>query len=182
MQDTGIVRRMDELGRVVIPKELRKTLRIREGDPLEIYTNKDELIFKKYSPIASINQYAVAVAEGIENLTEKYCIITDNDAVVYAPRCIAKEVVGKKISLEMEKAIKERRSLVISKSDGGTVVPVIKGDEVTVENQIIVPIVASGDCYGSVILYDKDKATRFNSGDVKFVQLGASFLSKQFEY
>ena len=83
MQETGIVRRIDELGRVVIPKEMRKTLRIREGDPLEIYTEKDNLVFKKYSPIISITDYAKIVADGIEDLTQKTCIITDTDNVIY---------------------------------------------------------------------------------------------------
>ena len=70
MQETGIVRRIDELGRVVIPKEMRKTLRIREGDPLEIYTDKDHLVFKKYSPLSSVSSYAEAVADGIEELLD----------------------------------------------------------------------------------------------------------------
>ena len=98
MQDTGIVRRIDELGRVVIPKELRKTLRIREGDPLEIYTNKDELVFRKYSPISAINGYAEAVADGISELTEKVCMITDTDVVVYVSGAKGKDVLGKNIS------------------------------------------------------------------------------------
>ena len=66
MQETGIVRRIDELGRVVIPKEMRKTLRIKEGDPLEIYTDKENLVFRKYSPISTINDFAKIVADGIE--------------------------------------------------------------------------------------------------------------------
>ena len=67
MQDTGIIRRIDELGRVVIPKELRKKLRIREGDPLEIYTNKNEMVLKKYSPIMAIADHAKSIAEGLLN-------------------------------------------------------------------------------------------------------------------
>ncbi len=181
MQDTGIVRRIDELGRVVIPKELRKTLRMREGDPLEIYTNKDELVFKKYSPISAISGYAEAVAEGIEEVIEKPCLITDNDAVIYATGK-NKELVGKIISGELEKAIKNRKSLVLSRGDGGEIVAVVKGEELQAENQIIVPIVTvSGDCYGSILVFDKDKSSRFTNSDVRFAKLGASFLSKQFE-
>ena len=181
MQDTGIVRRIDELGRVVIPKELRKTLRIREGDPLEIYTNKDELIFKKYSPISSINAYAEAVADGIEEVIEKTCIITDNDAVVYVSGK-NKDAVGKVISTDLEKVMRERKSVILNKSDGGNMVSFIKGEETQAENQIIVPIVTeSGDCYGSVLVYDKDKGARFTPTDVRFAKLGASFLSKQFD-
>lgn len=181
MQDTGIVRRIDELGRVVIPKELRKTLRIREGDPLEIYTNKDELVFKKYSPISTVNSHAQAVADGIYELTEKTCMITDNDTVVYVSGGRNKDVVGKTISVDLENAMRERKSLLLSKSDGSKILSVIKGEIPEMENQIIVPIISSGDCYGCVLVFDKEKTSRFSSADVKFAQLGASFLSKQFE-
>lgn len=179
MQEQGIVRRIDELGRLVIPKELRKTLRIREGDPLEIYASKDELVLKKYSPISSLKEVSTAVADGIENLTEKTCIITDCDAVIYVSSGKNKDIIGKNISQEMEKILKDRKSVVLSRSDGGTIIPVIQGEDMQSENQIIVPMITGGDCYGSVILYDKDKTSRFTSGDVKLVQLGSSFLSSQ---
>ncbi len=181
MQGTGIVRRIDELGRVVIPKEIRKTLRIKEGDPLEIYTDKENLVIKKYSPISSINDYVKIVADGIEELTEKICVITDNDLVLYLSKGKMKEVIGKNITSNLEKVLKDRKSVVSSRIDGGTIIPIIDGVDLQVENQIIVPIISSGDCYGACILFDKDKSSSFNSEDVKIVQLGACFLSKQFE-
>ena len=181
MQEQGIVRRIDELGRLVIPKELRKSLRIREGDPLEIYASKDELVLKKYSPISSLKNISSAVADGIENLTEKTCIITDCDTVVYVSSGKDKDILGKNISTEMEKVLKERKSVVLSRADGGTIIPVISGEDMQSENQIIVPMITGGDCFGSVILYDKDKSSRFSSSDVKLVQLGSSFLSAQLE-
>ncbi|MBE5754690.1 MAG: AbrB/MazE/SpoVT family DNA-binding domain-containing protein [Clostridiales bacterium] len=181
MQEQGIVRRIDELGRLVIPKELRKSLRIREGDPLEIYASKDELVLKKYSPISSLKNISSAVADGIENLTEKTCIITDCDTVVYVSSGKDKDILGKNISTEMEKVLKERKSVVLSRADGGTIIPVISGEDMQSENQIIVPMITGGDCFGSVILYDKDKSSRFSSSDVKLVQLGSSFLSSQLE-
>ena len=94
----GIVRRIDELGRVVIPKEIRKSLRIREGDPIEIYRRDQELVFKKYSPMSQINQMAEAVGNGIKELTEKTCLITDNDTVVYVSNSKNKDLLGKYIS------------------------------------------------------------------------------------
>ncbi len=181
MQDTGIVRRIDELGRVVIPKELRKTLRIKEGDPLEIYTNKDELVFKKYSPMLAIEQFASTVAEGISELTEKTCVITDNEEVIYVSGGKFKELKSKKISKEIEKAIIDRKSLVISETDGGKILSVAKDERLEAENQIIIPVISSGDCYGSVIILDKEKNANLNNGDVKIAQLGATFLAKQFE-
>lgn len=181
MQETGMVRRIDELGRVVIPKEMRKTLRIKEGDPLEIYTDKDQLVFKKYSPISTLTDYAQAVADGIEELTEKVCFITDNDSIIYASKGKHKEKIGKSISSEVEKVLKERKSVAISSADGGTVIPLIDGEDFQTENQIIVPIISGGDCFGSIIVFDNEKSSHFNSSDVKFVQLGATFLSKQFD-
>ncbi len=180
MQERGIVRRIDELGRLVIPKELRKTLRIREGDPLEIYASKDELVLKKYSPMASIATYAQSIADGIQGLTEKTCLITDGDAVIYVSDNKHKDITGRTISDQMEKILKERKSVVLNKSDGATIVSIIKGDDLEAENQIIVPMISEGDCYGSIVLFDKDKSSRFSSGDVKLLQLGSSFLTAQF--
>ena len=181
MQGTGIVRRIDELGRVVIPKEIRKTLRIKEGDPLEIYTDKDNLVVKKYSPISSINDFVKIVADGIEEITEKVCLITDNDSVLYLSKGKMKDVIGKTITNNLEKVLKERKSIFSSRIDGGTIIPIIDGVDLELENQIIVPIISSGDCYGACILFDSDKSSRFKAEDIKLVQLGASFLSKQFE-
>ncbi len=180
MEERGIVRRIDELGRLVIPKELRKTLRIREGDPLEIYASKDELVLKKYSPVLTVGSYAQTIADGIQGLTEKTCLITDGDAVVYVSGGKYKEITGKELSNDMERILRERKSLILNRSDGANIVSITKGNEIEAENQIIVPMVSEGDCYGSIILFDTDKSSRFTSGDVKLLQLGSSFLTAQF--
>lgn len=181
MQETGMVRRIDELGRVVIPKEIRKTLRIKEGDPLEIYADKENLVFKKYSPISSINDFAKIVADGIEELSGKSCLITDNDAILYFSKGKMKDYIGRNISDSLLNVLKERKSVAISRTDGGSIIPICDREDFQMENQIIVPIISGGDSYGACILFDKEKSSRFNSSDVKFVQLGASFLSKQFD-
>ena len=179
MQDTGMVRRIDDLGRVVIPKEIRKTLRIKEGDPLEIYTDKEELVLKKYSPMASLGDFSAAFAVGIEKITENSCIITDTDKVVFVTGK-DKALIGKSVSAKMSVIMKERKSVLIACGDGGEPVKVTDND-VGAENQIIVPIVSNGDCYGTVVVFDNDKTKRFNSADVKTVRLCAFVLSKQFE-
>ena len=181
MRDTGIVRRIDELGRVVIPKEIRKTLRIKESDPLEIFTDKDSLVIKKYSPISSIGEFAKIVADGIEELTEKVCVITDNDAILYLSKGKMKDLIGKNVSQNLIQVLKDRKSVISSRMDGGTIIPISVDDDFQSENQIIVPIISNGDCYGACILMDKDKSSHFDSEDLKIVQLGATFLSKQFE-
>lgn len=180
MSNTGIVRRIDELGRVVIPKEIRKTLRIKEGDPLEISAEKNELLLKKFSPVNAVSQFSQSICESIKEITDKICYITDTDQIL----CVAgakKEVVGKQISQNLEKIIHEKQSQVVSSGEGGIIVPLFRGEETSAENQIIIPIVNSGDVYGSVILCDREKSQRFSSCDVKLVQLVATILSKQFE-
>ncbi|MBO7149996.1 MAG: AbrB/MazE/SpoVT family DNA-binding domain-containing protein [Clostridia bacterium] len=181
MRDTGIVRRIDELGRVVIPKEIRKTLRLKESDPLEIFTDKDSLVIKKYSPISSIGEFAKIVADGLEEITEKVCVITDNDAILYLSKGKMSDIIGKNISQNLIQVLKDRKSIVSSRMDGGTIIPIAIDDDFQSENQIIVPIISNGDCFGACILFDKDKTSHFDSEDVKIVQLGATFLSKQFE-
>lgn len=181
MKDTGITRRIDELGRVVIPRELRKTFRMKEGDPLEFYTDSDQLIIRKYSPIASVESGAKDIADSIVELAEKTCIIVDNDKVIYVSSNKLKELESKEISLELSNALVERKSLVLSRADGGQVLPIIDEDNLDIENQLIVPIMARGDVFGGVILFDNDKENRFGCADVKFVKLGATLLAKQFE-
>ncbi len=181
MKDTGIARRIDELGRIVIPRELRKILRIKGGDPLEFYSNNEEIIIKKYSPIANLGTYAQSVAEGLKETSERDCIIVDKDRVVYATGTLKKELIDKDISSQLENAIIEKKSLVLSKADGGSIVPVVNGDALNTENQIIVPIMTGGDVFGAIILFDSDRENRFNCADVKLVSLGATFIAKQFE-
>lgn len=181
MKETGIVRRIDELGRVVIPKEIRKTLRIKEGDPLEIFTEKDELVFKKYSPMITISHYAEGVAESIYKLTEKPCLITDNHSVI----CVKganKELLGKTISSEIDNVIQQRKKVVVGNGNKTKPMPLVEEQKSQTESQVIIPIVAGGDIYGSVILANNssDKET-VEEGVIKMVQLGAMLLASQLE-
>ncbi len=177
-EKTGIVRRIDALGRLVIPKEMRKVLKWNDNDPLEMYTLKNEIVIKKYSPMASVAAVASSVGEGIEELTEKHCVITDMDNVVYSSGKY-KDMVGKKISENLDRTIRGGKSLLIIKSEGGEPVGIIKGENPETENQIIVPIISDGYYYGSVIIYDKDKDHKFNAGDVRLLRLGAFILAAQ---
>lgn len=179
-QKTGIVRRLDYLGRVVLPKEMRKTLRWKDNDPLEMYTVKDELVIKKYSPTAAILPYAEEVAESLPEIMEKPCIITDADVIICATGKY-KETVGKKISDELDKVIRAGKSVLVAKSDGGEILSPIKNEIFAVQNEIIVPIFAKEIGYGAVIVFDNENEQTFNASDVKIVRLAASLLAKQFE-
>ncbi|MBQ3116124.1 MAG: AbrB/MazE/SpoVT family DNA-binding domain-containing protein [Clostridia bacterium] len=175
MQDTGIVRRIDELGRVVIPKELRRTLRMREGDPLEIYTQNNQLIFKKYSPLASLMENASAVADGIKETTDCACMVTDTDKVLYVTDNKYKHLLDQHLSSDIDKILKERRCVVIN-GGGYERLSLVQGGERWIEGLIVAPIASNGDCYGAVIMVGNPAF----SNAKKLVELGANFLSKQF--
>lgn len=176
MRDTGIVRRVDELGRVVIPKEIRKTLRIREGDPIEIFTDKEQLIFRKYSPVQTNIAFAEVVAENLSALTEKSVVVCDTDGVLVVSKT-KKELENKNISSELHKILEDRKSVMLSKIDGAIPVPIIDDDRWVSDNQIIVPIVRNGDLMGGVVMFDDGKENPFTASDVKLVQLSALLLA-----
>ena len=180
MKATGIVRRIDDLGRVVIPKEIRRTLRIKEGDSLEIFTDRESLVLQKYSPIKSIEANAQTVADGLYELTQKQCVVCDNDRVLCVSGSRNKDFCGRELSSQLESAVKRRKSITQSRVDGVSVLPVFEGEQTElVENRIIVPIVNQGDCYGVVVLSDANKNEKPQPNDVKFVQLGAKLLANQ---
>ena len=109
MKATGIVRRIDDLGRVVIPKEIRRTLRIREGDPLEIYTDREgEVIFKKYSPMGEMGTMAAELAEALARTAGMSCAVCDRDAVIAAAGSAKKDILEKSISPELEQMMEQR--------------------------------------------------------------------------
>ena len=120
MKATGIVRRIDDLGRVVMPKEIRRTMRIREGDPLEIYTNNDgEVIFKKYSPIGELSAFSVQYAEALHKIGGLPAVICDRDHVVAVAGLPKKEMVERRLSVEMENILENRKMVVLSEEEAG---------------------------------------------------------------
>ena len=110
MKATGIVRRIDDLGRVVIPKEIRRTMRIREGDPLEIYTEKDgEVIFKKYSPVGELADFAAQICDSLHRSTDAVAAVCDRDSVIAVAGGGKRELLSKPISPELERVMESRR-------------------------------------------------------------------------
>lgn len=181
MKATGIVRRIDDLGRIVIPKEIRRTLRIREGDPLEIFTNREgEIMLKKYSPIGELRDIAVSYAESLAQTTGELVCITDRDCVVAASGPKKKEYEGKNLSKAMEELI-ERRATIVADLGEKDFVKVTEDDENEFQTQTIVTIICNGDSIGSVVLYGRD-STKYSAEDVKqLVQTAAQFLGRQME-
>lgn len=181
MKATGIVRRIDELGRVVIPKEIRSTLRLKSGDPLEIFTDRDELMLKKYSPIASLEKFSEGTAKSLSDLSGHLAIVCDTDSVLNAAGRGMREFDKKSLSSQMDKILEERKSYVANLSEGGDIVPVIDGSDTKIYAQIIVPIVSRGDCLGAVALVSLEQGAVMEAGACKLAQLSATILANQFE-
>ena len=181
MKATGIVRRIDELGRVVIPKEIRSTLRLKSGDPLEIFTDRDELMLKKYSPIASLEKFSEGTAKSLSDLSGHVAVICDTDGVLHASGHGQRDFDGKAISSKMEKILQGRKSYIANLTEGGDVVPICNGQSAEVTAQIIVPIVFNGDCLGAVALVSCEKGAKIEPAACKLAQLSANILAGQFE-
>lgn len=180
MKATGIVRRIDELGRVVIPKEIRRTLRIKEGDPLEIYTDREDLLFRKYSPIATLEKFSQSCAEALEEVMGNTVLITDNDNVLMGAGSGKKEFIGGTISEELENLLKERKSVIRNRLNGEPLVQIVKGTAMAFECQVITPVILGGDCLGCIIMLSKQNI-KFGEGELKNLQVSAAFLARQFE-
>ena len=179
MKATGIVRRIDDLGRVVIPKEIRRTMRIREGDPLEIFTERDgEVIFKKYSPIGELGEFAAGYAETLAKTSGIAVVITDKDSVIAVSGAPKKELVEKRISEDIEKMIEKKNVFVIDATKSG--VPVVDGSEKYYAG-VVAPIVSEGDTIGSVMMVSEKETMPVGELEKKLCQSAAGFLGKHME-
>ena len=177
MKATGIVRRIDDLGRVVIPKEIRRTMRIREGDPLEIYTDAGgEVIFKKYSPIGELSTFATQYAESLVKGTQLAVIICDRDHCIAAAGISKKEVLERRVSPALEDIMQSRRFF---SSREGEALSALDGVDRTV--CAAAPIVAAGDVCGVCALLSNEISQSASETDIKLLQVAAGFLGKQME-
>ena len=170
MKATGVVRRIDDLGRIVIPKEIRKTLRIKEGDPLEIFTDREGgIILKKYSPIGELSEFATEYAETLAKTTGHIACITDKDTVIAISGGSKKEYLEKGVSKQLEQIMDE--------------MPITKNGNNDRKNnaQVVYPIIVDGESIGSVILLSKEPNSQMTEVEQKVVQSAASFLSTQME-
>ena len=177
MKATGIVRRIDDLGRVVIPKEIRRTLRIREGDPLEIFTDRDgEVIFKKYSPMGEMGALAGELAEALARTAGMSCAICDRDAVIAAAGGAKKDILEKSISPDLELVMEQRATY--ERGVGKTQDIAITANDVY--NVIVaVPIITDGDVTGCVAFVGEEENASADEVAVKLCQTAAQFLSKR---
>lgn len=183
---TGIVRRIDDLGRVVIPKEIRRTLRIREGDPLEIFVDRDgEVILKKYSPIGELGDFAKEYADSLHEAIGHITLIADRDTVIAVAGAPKKEFLDKSIGAIVEKIQEERHTVLLNRvSENRQYKGSIVGDEeeeTKFTASVISPIIAEGDPIGAVILASKEPDVVMGDLEVKLAETAAGFLAKQME-
>ena len=181
MKATGIVRRIDDLGRIVVPKEIRRTLRLREGTPLEIFTDREgEVILKKYSPIGELGLFAKQYAESLAQTTGLMVCVSDRDTVIAAAGGAKKDYLGKPISKQLEEAIQERESI---QADSGErkFVRIINEDVEECYAQTISPVLCEGDAIGAVILFSKDPKMKMGETEQKLASSAAGFLGRQME-
>lgn len=180
MKATGIVRRIDDLGRVVIPKEIRRTLRIREGDPLEIYTDKDgEVIFKKYSLMGDLQDVAGQICETIYKTTGCPTVITDRDTVIAVAGAPKRELGERRISTPLE-SIMEGRQLYQYR-EGETEIPVTEDGASKVTIALAAPILTEGDVMGCVVLGGKEGGKSLGETEYKLAQTMSGFLGRHME-
>jgi len=177
MPATAIVRRIDDLGRVVIPKEIRRSLRIRVGDPLEIFVNRDdEIILQKYSPINELGDFATEYVEALYESLRQAILICDQDEYIATAGVAKKDYVYKSISAIVERAITNRQP-VLNTSQGNCTLVDDAYEEVS--SCAIVPIIADGDAVGAVVIFSK--TTTVADVEMKAIETAASFLGRCME-
>ena len=179
MKATGIVRRIDDLGRVVIPKEIRRTMRIREGDPLEIYTSRDgEVIFKKYSLMGELDDFAAQLCETLSKTSGTITAVTDRDAIIAVAGGGKRDLMGKRISSQLEQIMEDRR-IYRRGADESRVSVTDSGDKYTAG--IAAPIISEGDVLGLVLFVEDGEEAVTGDTEYKLAQTIAAFLGKHME-
>lgn len=180
MKATGIVRRVDVLGRVVVPKEIRKILSIDEGDPIEIFTEKDSIVLKKYSPLSNMDGLLDDVCKALLRTTGKSVIITDKNTVLAVSGNGLKDVIGQSLSKELNSLILNRQAFSSAFEDGGMPIETVSGQTFDFCNQMIMPILRDEEGVGAVILGDKSKENKISASDVELISLTCEILSNRY--
>lgn len=175
MRATGIIRRIDELGRVVIPKEIRRTMRLREGEELEIFASNEELVLKKYSEVKTLTDFSRDYAEAIVMSLNNPVIVTDTDAVIAAVGSGVKDYNGKHLASSIDSILQERKTVIYKNQE---CVPIIEGENSEWISQIIAPIIVAGDIYGSIIMLSNNT---LGDTELKIMNTASLFVGKQIE-
>ena len=178
MRATGVVRRIDDLGRIVIPKEIRRTMRMREGDPLEIFTGQGgEVIFKKYSIMAELSEFSQSYADSLYKVSGMQCAVFDNDRVIAYTGQGKKEIIGSAASKEIEEILASRTSYFKQYASEKPIHPYQHSEMCVVG---AVPVIASGDGIGVVALLGNETDV-ISDAQKKLLVLTGTFLANHLE-
>ncbi len=180
MKATGIVRRIDDLGRIVIPKEIRRTMRIREGDPMEIFTSREgEILLKKYSPVGELSEFAASLAESLAQVLGELVCVTDRDYVIAAAGTGKKEYDGKALDAQMQSAIDKRTNGLFSSDK--ELIKITSADEKAYARQVIATILSNGDSIGAIVILSKDAGKNQDDLLLQIAKTSATFLGRHLE-
>lgn len=180
MKATGIIRRVDDLGRIVVPKEIRKTLKIREGDPVEIFTDhQGQVILKKYSPIGEMGDFAKAYAESMSQIAGHRVVVTDREKVIAVAGGGMKGLQGQSISHELDSVLEKR--CAVNSAQTKKPIAIVQGEDILSEQQIIYPILCESDVIGAVVIFGKEQGKELSDTENKLAGVAATFLGRQLE-
>ena len=178
MKDTGVVRRVDDLGRIVIPKEIRKTAKIKTGDAIEFYVSDASVILKKYSPIEKSVENVMTLVNSVREVLEKECLITDLDNVVACSENLT-NLLQKPLTEKFIEIIKDKKSVVLNKKDDAEFFAIVKAQDLNEESRIIVPIICKEEVLGAIVILSFDKEDNKLFNEVNLARLCATLLSSQ---
>lgn len=182
MKATGIVRRVDELGRVVVPREIRRSLRIREGDPLEIFTDNGTIVFKKYSPIGELGEFAQSHTDALCQTLGHIALICDRDTVIAVSGGNKRDFTDRLIHEDVERVMSNRTPVVRSTIKGEALLGIVNGEQENAYTaQTIVPLVVDGESLGAIMLLSNRYDTEMGSIELAVCATVATFIRKQME-
>ena len=175
MKSTGVVRRIDDLGRIVIPKEIRKNLRIKEGDNLEIYINSEDLVLKKYSYLKKISDIAQELSDTISKYLDKTVLVTDTDSIIAMTGKNKKKYINKNLSKYLTQCIQRRQSFIeIVKKK----IEFVEGEEEFC-NYLLSTIITNSEVVGSIVIFSIEE--KLVEEEFKIANIASSFIAKYLE-
>lgn len=172
MHTSGIVRKIDELGRIVVPKEIRKQLRIKDGENLEIIVENENIVLKKYNIMKSIEDFAYIFTDVIHSTVKHNVLITNGERVIASSGLLKKKLLGKEISSYLINSINNKEIIYYKHP---TKIEITDNEQIEV-SYVISPIILQGDSVGSVIFISEDAS--INEQDVQVCQIVTKFFSK----
>lgn len=185
MKATGIVRRIDDLGRIVIPIEIRRDMNIRDGDPLEIFVDKNgEVILKKYSAVAELGPFGQGIVNSLHETTQHLALLSDRDEIVAVAGGQERQYLGKRVGEPVRRAMENRESLLFTPrthNHEGSAIEDADGGPCPFHSEVIAPVIVGGDPVGAILLVTTAENVSFGELEQKLTQTAAGFLARHMQ-